>query len=115
MMKNLNEINIFKKFAKIYPISLKIGSVKKNIEPKPDISCKTINNDVKTFELVQIIDTSLATTINSPLKLIDSFNNTLEKMGKIASEDLVILTKGDSMGSLGGTNAMKILQVAHVV
>jgi hypothetical protein len=79
-MKELNEINIFKKFAKLYPIPLDIDSAKKNKEPAPDITCRTINNDTKTFELVQIIDTSLATIINAPLKLKDSFYNTLEKM-----------------------------------
>lgn len=35
----------------------------------------------------------------------------LEKRGIVQSGDLVIITKGDHMGVLGGTNAMKIVQV----
>lgn len=39
----------------------------------------------------------------------------LQQRGDIDGDDLVILTKGDSMGTLGGTNAMKIIRVADVV
>lgn len=39
----------------------------------------------------------------------------LQQAGEIADDDLVILTKGDFMGTMGGTNAMKILRVAEAV
>ncbi|AOE49648.1 pyruvate kinase [Kangiella sediminilitoris] len=35
--------------------------------------------------------------------------------GYVNHSDLVIITKGDSMGTLGGTNAMKIVRVGEVV
>jgi pyruvate kinase len=39
----------------------------------------------------------------------------LQQSGEIGDDDIVILSKGDSMGTLGGTNAMKVLRVAEVV
>ena len=39
----------------------------------------------------------------------------LQKRGFVNQGDLVIITKGDHMGILGGTNAMKIVQVGEVV
>ena len=39
----------------------------------------------------------------------------LLKAGVVSEGDLIILTKGDHMGILGGTNAMKILQVGKIV
>ncbi|MDQ2994922.1 MAG: pyruvate kinase [Pseudomonadota bacterium] len=39
----------------------------------------------------------------------------LEKRGHVKKGDLVIITKGDHMGVLGGTNAMKIVQVGEVI
>ncbi|WMS88003.1 pyruvate kinase [Pleionea litopenaei] len=38
----------------------------------------------------------------------------LKKRGIVEDGDLVLLTKGDSMGILGSTNAMKILQVGSI-
>ncbi len=38
----------------------------------------------------------------------------LKRRGVVRDGDLVILTKGDLMGALGGTNAMKILRVGDV-
>ncbi|MCW8878621.1 MAG: pyruvate kinase [Kangiellaceae bacterium] len=39
----------------------------------------------------------------------------LLKAGVVEEGDLIILTKGDHMGILGGTNAMKILQIGKIV
>ena len=39
----------------------------------------------------------------------------LEKRGFVKKGDLVIITKGDHMGILGGTNALKIVQVGEVI
>lgn len=42
----------------------------------------------------------------------------VEEVGKflyLSSDDLVLLTKGDHMGKLGGTNALKILKVGEIV
>lgn len=39
----------------------------------------------------------------------------LEKRGLVKKGDLVIITKGDHMGILGGTNALKIVQVGEVI
>ncbi|MCO7223495.1 pyruvate kinase [Pleionea sp. CnH1-48] len=39
----------------------------------------------------------------------------LEKRGIVERGDLVLLTKGDHMGLLGGTNALKILKVGEIV
>jgi len=39
----------------------------------------------------------------------------LEQMEKLDEGDLVIITKGDLMGQMGGTNAMKIVRVGDVI
>lgn len=39
----------------------------------------------------------------------------LVNYGHVKDGDLVIITKGDSMGTLGGTNAMKVVRVGEVV
>lgn len=39
----------------------------------------------------------------------------LVSYGQVKDGDLVIITKGDSMGTLGGTNAMKIVRVGEVL
>lgn len=42
----------------------------------------------------------------------------VDEIGKfleLSSDDLVLLTKGDHMGKLGGTNALKILKVGEIV
>ena len=40
--------------------------------------------------------------------------NELVRRGAVRDGDLVILTKGDLMGKLGGTNAMKIVRVGDM-
>jgi pyruvate kinase len=39
----------------------------------------------------------------------------LVRRGAVRDGDLVIITKGDLMGELGGTNAMKIVRVGELV
>lgn len=39
----------------------------------------------------------------------------LEKRGIVQNGDLVLLTKGDKLGTLGGTNVMKILEVGKIL
>ena len=39
----------------------------------------------------------------------------LRRRKEVVENDLVILTKGDLMGVDGGTNAMKVLRVGHMV
>ena len=39
----------------------------------------------------------------------------LLRRGAVRDGDLVILTKGDMMGVLGGTNAMKIVRVGELI
>ena len=39
----------------------------------------------------------------------------LVRRGAVRDGDLVIITKGDLMGVLGGTNAMKIVRVGQLV
>lgn len=39
----------------------------------------------------------------------------LVSYGHVKNGDLVIITKGDSMGTLGGTNAMKVVRVGEVI
>lgn len=39
----------------------------------------------------------------------------LQKCGVVQENDLVIITKGDLMGAGGGTSAMKILRVGHLI
>ena len=39
----------------------------------------------------------------------------LKRIGEVSDGDLVIITKGDLMGVMGGTNAMKIVRVGHLV
>ena len=38
----------------------------------------------------------------------------MQEAGTIADGDLVIITKGDLMGTGGGTNAMKIVEVGNM-
>ena len=38
----------------------------------------------------------------------------MKKLGSIKDGDLVIITKGDLMGTGGGTNAMKIVEVGNM-
>jgi pyruvate kinase len=39
----------------------------------------------------------------------------LLRRGAVRDGDLVIITKGDMMGVLGGTNAMKIVRVGELI
>ena len=41
--------------------------------------------------------------------------NLLTNLGVAQDNDLVIITKGDLAGIQGGTNAMKIVKVGHLV
>lgn len=80
-MKDLIEINVFKTFAKIYPIPLLINSVIKNKEPEADINCKTQSGETKSFELVEIIDSSIASVFSNESKLKNHFYLFFENMG----------------------------------
>jgi len=40
---------------------------------------------------------------------------TLTKMERLDDGDVVIITKGDLMGEMGGTNAMKIVRVGQII
>ena len=39
----------------------------------------------------------------------------MEKQGAVKKGDLVIITKGDLMGTSGGTNALKIVKVGKLL
>jgi pyruvate kinase len=39
----------------------------------------------------------------------------LKRQGEVVEGDLVIITKGDLMGAMGGTNSMKIVRVGDMV
>lgn len=54
------EIPVFHKFAAICPYQIVEDSIRKEEEPKPDISCKLRDGTSMAFELVECIDESFA-------------------------------------------------------
>ena len=39
----------------------------------------------------------------------------MRKIGTVKKGDLVIITKGDLLGTSGGTNAMKVVEVGNMI
>jgi len=59
------EIRIFNLFAQICPLPIMASSVRKLFPPAPDIFCKLEDVSARLFELVQVIDSSVARFVNS--------------------------------------------------
>ena len=54
-------------------------------------------------------------TTTNPLVVIREAIETLYKRALLRDEDLVIITKGDMSGVVGGTNLMKVVRVGQVL
>lgn len=57
------EFAIFKAFAEICGLPIKLDSVDKKNPPEPDILCEVSGNGLLAFELVEIIDRDFANTL----------------------------------------------------
>lgn len=53
-------------------------------------------------------------TDTDPLKVNQKVIEILKSLKVVRNEDVVIITKGDFRGTVGGTNAMKIVRVGHI-
>lgn len=53
-------------------------------------------------------------TDTDPLKVNQEVIEILKSLKVVRNEDVVIITKGDFRGTVGGTNAMKIVRVGHI-
>jgi len=74
------ELTIFVKFAKICPLDIVPRSIERRHPPEPDILCKVNGKSPTAFEMVELIDTDLATRILGGLKLKRLIEDGLEKL-----------------------------------
>ena len=98
------------------------------IIPAPHLSIFLSILSIPIFALTTHIDTLRKVTLYrgvypAHLKTINTNHaqvnkdaiNVLTNLGVAKDNDLVIITKGDLAGIQGGTNAMKIVKVGHLV
>jgi len=74
------ELTIFVHFAKICPLNILSGSIERRHPPEPDILCKVDGKSPTAFEMVELIDTDLATRTLGGLKLKRLIEDALEKL-----------------------------------
>jgi len=63
------ELEIFKSFAKHYPYTIRMNSIKKMKPPEPDILCELVNRKKIAFELGQCLDEKIAKTTIDAIRL----------------------------------------------
>lgn len=78
------ELTIFVHFAKICPVNILSGSIERRYPPEPDILCEINGKGLTAFEMVELIDTDLATRTLGGLKLKHLLNDGL---GKLSSKE----------------------------
>ncbi len=55
------ELRVFEEFAKVCPMEIDLASIEKRHPPEPDIYCRTVEGTELLFELVEVVDSGLAT------------------------------------------------------
>jgi hypothetical protein len=55
-----SELSIFRSFAEVCPLGIDLTSVQKTEPPEPDIRCRLVSGGACAFELVEVVDPSLA-------------------------------------------------------
>jgi len=75
-----NELKVFKKFAEVYPYSINCDSIEKRNPPEPDILCKSLDGRVIAFEVVECIDSFLASSIWNCVETTRVFYDAIEKL-----------------------------------
>jgi len=75
-----NELKVFKKFAEVYPYSINCDSIEKRNSPEPDILCKSLDGRVIAFEVVECIDSFLASSIWNCVETSRVFYDAIEKL-----------------------------------
>jgi len=89
------EIRIFREFAKIFPYTIVLSSIRKEEPPKPDIYCELEDGTPIAFELVECIDDSLARLSSDTPKLLNLLRKEVEVLPKEKKEEFY--------GKLGNT------------
>lgn len=74
-----NEIRVFKEFAKVCPYNIDLESIEKRDPPEPDILCE-IKGEKVAFEMVECIDSDLASSIYDSCKLGKVYHDELESL-----------------------------------
>lgn len=63
------ELGLFEEFAKVCPMKIDLASIEKRQPPDPDIYCRMEDGTQLHFELVEVVDSGLATAISQQSRL----------------------------------------------
>ena len=63
------ELRVFEEFAKACPIDIELPSIEKRQPPNPDIYCRTADGAELFFELVEVVDSGVATVTSQQVRL----------------------------------------------
>lgn len=67
----IQEIEIFKAFAKVCDLPFKLHTIKKKYPPEPDIKCDIVKSGSLAFELVQIMDQKFSNIYRKNKKTVE--------------------------------------------
>ena len=74
--KSVRELEIFALFVSLSPIAIVPGSAIKRTPPEPDLLCRTYENEIVAFELVELCDPQIAEVFANPLILENTYIRT---------------------------------------
>jgi len=63
------ELGVFHRFATLCPYDIQMDTIEKREPPEPDICCTLAGGDALSFELVEIVDESMARRHSDKRKL----------------------------------------------
>ena len=62
-----DEITIFKKFVSVCPYKIDLATIEQCDPPSPDIFCSIVDGNIRHFELVECIDSSIAKQLSTSI------------------------------------------------
>lgn len=94
------ELGVFRRFASLCPHDIQMDSIEKRQPPEPDIYCTLCGGEGLTFELVEVVDQSMARRHSDKLKLEMILRRAYEKSPVKGLDDATIVIFFDEHASI---------------
>jgi hypothetical protein len=108
-----NEMKVFTAFAETVRLPIVLGSIQKRDPPEPDLSCEMMHAGQLAFELVEVIDSGFATSVNEQIRIEQSLRRAvaedLSASLECFSDALIFIRFRSNAGLLGREKSIPAL------